>query len=354
MLLALYTPLFFALLPFASAAGVYKLKFIKSQSTASDLAFDAAHLAEKALTLTQNLAYSAKISLGTPPQQARFHPVFFTSQISSWSTMTPDLAPFGCRARDAPSKHARRAIGTKVNGKKFAIQYGTGFVEGFYSQDMLRVSDLSVQAQIFGETFQESRQFEVAQYDGIFGLAYDSIAPNHTTPSFYNMSLASSSSAVSTGLAFTGKITYAPVRQRAYWEVELEQAKLGNTTAPLKNNGAAINTGISFIVMPTKTAVQFKAIIGAKKNPQGLNVVPCSTVPSLPLLTFYLDGKRYPSRGSDYIFYGQASKVCISGFIGLDINIPAGSFCILGDAFLRRYFTVHNLATNEFGFALSK
>lgn len=101
------------------------------------------------------------------------------------------------------------------------------------------------------------------RFDGILGLAYDTISVNHITPPFYSMinhglvnspvfsfRLGSSEEdggeAIFGGIdesAYTGKISYAPVRRKAYWEVELEKVKFGDDELELENTGAAIDTG---------------------------------------------------------------------------------------------------------------
>lgn len=43
--------------------------------------------------------------------------------------------------------------------------------------------------------------------------------------------------------AYTGKISYAPVRRKAYWEVELQKVSFGDDVLELDNTGAAIDTG---------------------------------------------------------------------------------------------------------------
>lgn len=43
--------------------------------------------------------------------------------------------------------------------------------------------------------------------------------------------------------AFDGKLHYVPVRRKAYWEVELEQIKLGDDVLEMEDTGAAIDTG---------------------------------------------------------------------------------------------------------------
>jgi saccharopepsin len=49
--------------------------------------------------------------------------------------------------------------------------------------------------------------------------------------------------------AYTGKLTYAPVRRKAYWEVELNKVAFGDDELELENTGAAIDTG-SIIILP--------------------------------------------------------------------------------------------------------
>lgn len=51
--------------------------------------------------------------------------------------------------------------------------------------------------------------------------------------------------------AYTGKITYVPVRRRAYWEVELEKVSFGDDELELVNTGAAIDTGKFVVCFPS-------------------------------------------------------------------------------------------------------
>lgn len=205
------------------------------------------------------------------------------------------------------------------------------------------------------------------RFDGILGLAYDTISVNHITPPFYNMinhglidskvfsfRLGSDDSdggeAIFGGIdesAFTGKLQYAPVRRKAYWEVELNQVSLGDDVLELENTGAAIDTGVLFrfvryssltdifragtslIAMPTDIAEMINTQIGAKKSWNGQYTVDCAKVPSLPDLTFTFDGKPYPLKATDYTLEMQGT--CISAFTGLDINLPdGGSIWIVG------------------------
>jgi saccharopepsin len=44
--------------------------------------------------------------------------------------------------------------------------------------------------------------------------------------------------------AYTGKISYVPVRRKAYWEVGLDKIKFGDDELELEHTGAAIDTGM--------------------------------------------------------------------------------------------------------------
>jgi len=150
---------------------------------------------------------------------------------------------------------------------------------------------------------------------------------------------------------YTGKITYVPVRRRGYWEVELEKVKFGDEELELDNTGAAIDTGTSLIALPTDIAEMINAQIGATKSWNGQYTVPCDKVPGLPDLSFFFNGKAYPIKSTDYILNIQ--NTCISAFTGLDITLPWGTLWIIGDVFLRRYFTVYDLGNDAVGFATS-
>lgn len=391
MLLIHYT----ALLPFVSASEVYKLQLNKHAITTSDLALQSTRLAERyvapplygaggfgrrmnrrqkghpvPLINIANYQYSADISLGTPRQP--FTVILDTGSSNVWVPSSKCMAMACTRQR----KYNSTASSTyQANGTKFHIDYGSGPVDGFYSQDVLRIGDLTVQHQIFAEALQETGDiFESGEFDGILGLAYDTSAVENTPPPFYNMiaqglvnatifsfrlgpSEKDPGEVVFGGInpaSYTGPITYAPVRRQYYWEVSLERVTLGNITVNLRNTGAAIDTGTSLIAMSVKTAQQFNTKIGATKNEDGVYTVPCSRVPRLPVLTFYIDNKPYPMTGREYTIYDAVSKTCASAFMGSDVNLPTGSLWTLGDAFLRRYFSVYDLGKNVVGFARSK
>jgi saccharopepsin len=138
-----------------------------------------------------------------------------------------------------------------------------------------------------------------------------------------------------------------------YWEVQLQDARIGDVQINLGNKmGAAIDTGSSLIVVPTETAAQINQILGATKTWNGQYTLPCEKISELPELHLQFGGKMYSLRAEDYILNVQ--NQCVSGFTGMDIPEPAGPLWIVGDVFLRRYYTIYDFGKNRVGFAEAK
>ncbi|KAH8830524.1 Asp-domain-containing protein [Flagelloscypha sp. PMI_526] len=311
-----------------------------------------------------NAQYFAEISIGSPAQNGD------SSNLWVPSSKCTSIACFLHAKYDSSSSSTYKA-----NGTEFSIQYGTGSMEGFVSNDNINIGDLSLTSVDFAEATKEpGLTFAFGKFDGILGLAYDTIAVNKVVPPFYAAidqglldepvfsfrlgdSEADGGEAVFGGIddsAYTGKIEYVPVRQKAYWEVELEKVSFGDDELELENTGAAIDTGTSLIALPTDIAEMINTQIGAKKSWNGQYTVECDKVPSLPDFTFTFGGKPYPLKATDYILDVQGT--CISSFTGMDINLPWGSLVQLDcwRCFLRRYFTVYDLGRDAVGFATSK
>lgn len=262
----------------------------------------------------------------------------------------------------------------KSNGSDFEIRYGSGSMKGFVSQDLLTIGDIKIKNQDFAEATEEpGLAFAFGRFDGILGLGFDTISVNKIVPPFNQMinqklidssvfafylsaeDGSSTSEVVFGGYDenhYTGKITEIPLRRKAYWEVDLDSISLGDDTAELENTGAILDTGTSLIVLPSDLAEMINSQIGAKKSWNGQYTVDCAAKDSLPDVTFTLKGNKFPIKPSDYILDLQGS--CISVFNGMDFPAPMGPLVILGDAFLRRYYSIYDLGKGSVGLATAK
>lgn len=106
------------------------------------------------------------------------------------------------------------------------------------------------------------------------------------------------------------------------------------------------------IALPTTLAELLNKEIGAKKGWNGQFTVECAKRDSLPDLTFTLTGHKFTIGPYDYILEVQGT--CISAIMGMDFPEPVGPLAILGDAFLRRWYSVYDLGDNTVGLAKAK
>lgn len=316
-----------------------------------------------------NAQYYSEITLGTPPQN--FKVILDTGSANLWvpSTKCTSISCF------LHSKYDPEASQTfKPNGTKFEIYYGSGSMEGIVSNDVMTIGDLKVKDLDFGEAVKEpGLAFAFGKFDGIFGLAYDTISVEHMVPPFYKMIdqglldekkfafwLGNADTGDEGGEAvfggidekhYTGDITWSPVRRKGYWEVDLEAFSLGDEKMELEGTGAAIDTGTSLIALPTDISDIINRELGAEKSWNGQHTVKCESIPDLPDIAFTFSGKTYTLSASEYIL--QVQGTCISSFTGLDIPPPKGPIWIIGDTFLRKFYTIYDLEKNAVGFAKS-
>ncbi|KAL2222886.1 aspartic endopeptidase Pep2 [Thermoascus aurantiacus ATCC 26904] len=317
-----------------------------------------------------NAQYFSEISIGTPPQN--FKVVLDTGSSNLWvpSSQCGSIACYLHNKYDSSESSTY-----KKNGSEFSIRYGSGSLSGFVSNDVVRIGDLEIKDQDFAEaTSEPGLAFAFGRFDGILGLAYDTISVNRIVPPFYNMinqklldepvfgfylgdtnKEGDTSEATFGGIDknhFTGDLVKIPLRRKAYWEVDLDAIAFGDNAAELDNTGAILDTGTSLIALPSTLAELLNKEIGAKKSWTGQYSVDCEKRSSLPDLTFTLTGHNFTIGPYDYILEVQGS--CISAFMGMDFPEPVGPLAILGDAFLRRWYSMYDLGNNAVGLAKSK
>merc|ERR1712070_1024945 len=278
-----------------------------------------------------NAQYFSEIQIGTPPQE--FKVVLDTGSSNLW-VPSQDCGSIACYLH---SKYDHSDSSTyKKNGSEFQIRYGSGELEGYVSQDTVQIGDLKIKDQLFAEaTSEPGLAFAFGRFDGIMGLGYDTISVNHIVPPFYNM--------IDQGLLdepvfafYLGDTNNGDESEAIFGGVNKEHYTGEMTKIPLRSTLAEL----------------LNKEIGAKKSFNGQYTVECEKRDELPDLTFTLSGYNFTIGPHDYILEVQGS--CISSFMGFDIPEPAGPLAILGDAFLRQWYSVYDLGNDAVGLAKSK
>ncbi|KAG1295706.1 hypothetical protein G6F60_004618 [Rhizopus arrhizus] len=290
-----------------------------------------------------NAQYYGEISLGTPPQV--FSVVFDTGSSNTW---VPSTRCFSLACLTHRRYSALRSSTYVRNGTQFSIRYGTGALQGVISQDTLRVGGIQIDNQQFAEsTIEPGLTFIYAQFDGIFGLGYDTISVQQVVPPFYNMvnrNLISESvfsfwindvndqadNDIGGEIAFgeidqtryTGDLIWSPVQRKGYWEIAIDNFRVGADPINPSALNAAIDTGTSLILVPTSVSIAIHARLGAQLSENGLYIFSCATLSSLPEICLTFSGVDFCLQGPDYVILIDGQ--CYSGFGSLDIPPPAG------------------------------
>jgi len=323
--------------------------------------------------------YYGAMTIGTPAQD--FSVLFDTGSANLWVPSTRccgtevncpiNIENAACQYHNTYDDTASTTY--VANGSRIFISYGAGPVGGFVSEDTVTVGTAIVQKQLFGEIIFEKpvNTFSQEKFDGIVGLGFPALAANGITPVFTNMwaqgqleqNLFSfyfnrdytSSIGGSINLGgidkshYTGEINYHPVvyPEQGYWSITLQSVSYnGEDLGPISSS-CIVDSGTPVIGLPTAVADQINELIGGTPNEDGAYTVPCNTVDSLDDVSFYFDDIEYKLAPSDYIIVEGSgfSKTCTSGIV------DTGSMTLMGDVFMRSYYTVFNYGEMSVGFA---
>nr|XP_025967802.1 cathepsin E [Dromaius novaehollandiae] len=318
-----------------------------------------------------DVEYFGQISIGNPPQN--FTVVFDTGSSNLW-------VPSAYCVSKACAAHARfqssQSSTYQAVGTPFSIQYGTGSLTGIIGSDHVTVEGLTVTNQQFAESISEPGQvFLEAEFDGILGLAYPSLAVDGVTPVFDNMMAqnlvelpmfsvymsANPESAVGGELLFggfdpsrfMGTLNWVPVTQQGYWQILIDNIQVGGTVAFCAGGCQAIvDTGTSLLTGPSKDIKELQKYIGATPV-DGEYAVECNNMNVMPNVTFAINGVLYTLNPLAYLLIEKSDgmDICVSGFQGADIPPPAGPLWILGDIFIRQFYSVFDRGNNRVGLA---
>lgn len=300
--------------------------------------------------------FFSPISIGSPPQE--FKVVMDTGSADLW--VPGKDCSGGCFVHH---KYDDKSSSTSqpLHGKTHIV-YGSGEISGETFRDNFQIGDIKLN-QTFTATTKESYNFLPAMFDGILGLAFDTISTG-PKPVFYEMMeqnkvdkklftflLGEEQGEVVFGDIdpehYRGDIQYFDVIQKRYWEIKMDSVFLDGLIA--EQQSAIIDTGTSLIVTSNDNAAKISQKLGIETG----KPIECAKIKDMPSLTFVFGGKKYELTADDYVLKVPYVNQCIPGIIGMDMPPHLANKWIIGDVFLRKYFSVFDYQNNRVGFAIA-
>lgn len=308
--------------------------------------------------------YYGPITVGTPGQ--RFKVIFDTGSSNLW---VPSYQCKSLACLHLNKYNPTHSSTYQKDGRTMAITYGSGTVSGPVDIDTVNVGGLNVNKVYFGEMYNLSLNFATAQFDGILGMAWQSISVLNLPTVFdlmYSQGLITTNSfsfyltqtpdAIGSSLVlggvnsnyYTGTFSYYPLIAENYWMIKIASVTAQGKTPVFKDFNGIVDSGTSVLVGSSKLVDVLLVEIGAAGN------VDCTKISSLPNLLFQIGNDTYTLTPQMYILQvttQQGQTQCVVGVTPINFPASFGTTLILGDSFIKTYYTHFDKANERVGFA---
>uniref|UniRef100_A0AAR2J883 Peptidase A1 domain-containing protein n=1 Tax=Pygocentrus nattereri TaxID=42514 RepID=A0AAR2J883_PYGNA len=309
----------------------------------------------------KNLAYFGKIGVGTPPQYFYVH--FDTGSSTLW------VNSVYCKTQH-PLFNPHKSHTYHTHNKPFSVHYGTGSVTRVYGYDTITVSlffIIELNTRIGLSKNEPGSHFAKPLHDGLMGLAFmpddDTIVDTmikeglieESVFAFYLSRDDQKGSEVVFGGTnpshYQGQINWVPAQRNSHWQVTFEGFEVNHKKTDWCKSGctAIVDTGTSMLECPP----HYKGlqVLSAVSVLYLQYVFECSKVNSLPTLTFIMNGAHLHLPPSAYVLQSHGSH-CKSGIKQSHEKYRDGHpYWILGDVFLRQFYSVFDQGRARVGFA---
>ncbi|KAK7692440.1 hypothetical protein QCA50_004065 [Cerrena zonata] len=314
-----------------------------------------------------DMLYYGPLQFGTPPQELTV--VVDTGSSDLW-------IPSNCGTCATEQFQARSSSTYTSTGNRFTMNYGIGQAVGKVVHDVVSMKTLRVQEQAFGGVSYESDNYYEYPSSGLLGLAFGSIG-SIGEPTFFENLLSShqlefalfgihltrgvaEGSSVCFGCVdfskTTDRISWFPLQSKTYWTISADGVSSDeNNTVPMEVT-AVIDTGSSLIYLPDDVTANFyDSIPGARSAAVdyggGYYFYPCSANLSLSLS---FSGHKFEIRNEDFNMgrLSEDSDECLGGIVSLGTGFSS-NMAIIGDVFLKSWYSVYDYTGGRVGFAPS-
>ncbi|XP_051803808.1 pepsin A-like [Acanthochromis polyacanthus] len=309
------------------------------------------------MTFDPDTTYSGVIGIGTPPQ---FFKVLFDTGSSDLWVPSVRCTSSSCAGHLKFNSSASSTF--QAASKPFKISYKSGFASGSTGYDTIKISDLYVEQQMFGLTEAEAIFLKSVPWDRVVGLPFSNVTLDGGISILDNMwnqgiipqnmfSMYLSSSVEGSVLIlggtdsshYTGSIKWIPLHHTSnLWNIQIQSIPInGNTVACAGRCEAVVDSGTSVIIGSDEEISNINGWLGAIPDQYGAAAVSCFNTNLLPDIVFNINGSSFSLPPAAYIM--KSGSGCTTGF-------AAGPW-ILGEVFMRHFYTAFDVGNKMVGFA---
>jgi hypothetical protein len=323
------------------------------------------------LPLTKHVStqFVGKIAIGTPPQSLSV--LFDTGSGNIFIKSNPFHSP-SCPLHSFYS--SSQSFSYKPLHSSLTVRFASESLSGILAEESFEIMGLKLESQSFAEVVSatDADLLGLERFAGIVGLGLGALAATGTSlverlaasgaldwngfAFYYAQAPDTDSELVLGGFdanRFEGELFWVDLNPgSAFWAVSVQDIRMGTTSLQLCGDGcvAALDTGTTLFAAPVEgISAIFESL--SKK---------CENFRQFPDIVFVIQGAEFRIPAEDYIItfvgekaepIGRHSDEFDECTLGIKTAENESKMWILGDIFIRRYYSVFDIDNRRIGLA---
>ncbi|TGZ69592.1 hypothetical protein CRM22_003657, partial [Opisthorchis felineus] len=204
-----------------------------------------------------------------------------------------------------------------VSEELFSQQYASGEVSGVKATVHMKLGDMLIRNVPFGLVMEGTKEIYEDPVDGYIGLGRRRLCPENTDPVFqfvHRQGLMSGNFGFhfqDSGASFlmgdhleqvlsTADMTFVNVVDGPYWEARVSRIFVSLMGFTTEEHSMVFDTGTHTIVLPEDIHMAINQELGIWSLVDGSYVFECEMLPSMPPITFQIQGKMFHIMPTQY------------------------------------------------------
>ncbi|ELR62043.1 hypothetical protein M91_12580 [Bos mutus] len=318
-----------------------------------------------------DMLYMDNITIGTPPQE--FQVIFDTGLSDLW--VPSHFCPSPASSTQVRFRHYKSSTFWPTQ-KTFSIAYGSGNMNPVLALLHVSIGDLVSTEQPFRLSMAENG-FQGIPFAGVLGLNYPNISFIGAIPIFdklknqgaisepvfafylskspplFSLQMQGEGSVVMFGRVdkayYQEMLNWVPLIQVGDWRAHMDHISMKRKVIACSGGcKPLVDTRTSLILGPRRLVNNIQKLISA--TPRGSeHYISCFAVNTLPSTIFTINGIKYPVLARAYILKDSRGH-CYTTFKENTVRTSRETW-MLGDVFLRQYFSVYDQGNDRIGLA---